>query len=59
MMRGSIRKRGETRVKSGFLLFPKWINHQWRWLEYAKWEQRWSSGLFHYEWWNIKWVDDE
>ena len=28
---------GVTRVKSKFLLFPKMINHEIRWLEYTTW----------------------
>jgi len=32
--------KGKTRIKKGFLLFPKNINGEIRWLEFAKWEQK-------------------
>jgi len=32
-------KSGEMRtIRNKFLFFPKIINHQYRWLEYASWE---------------------
>ena len=30
---------GETRIRSGFLLLPKRIGRETRWLEFARWEQ--------------------
>lgn len=31
---------GDIRIKNTFLLFPKYINREWRWLEKAKWRER-------------------
>jgi len=32
-------KIGTRRIRTGFLFFPKLIQGQWRWLEYASWEE--------------------
>lgn len=32
-------REGEIRIKTGFLFLPKKIKNQWRWLEFAEWEQ--------------------
>jgi hypothetical protein len=50
---------GDTRIKSGYLFFPKRINRSTRWLEYATWVEELNHGLFHNDWWNIRWFDDE
>lgn len=36
---------GDTRIRHGFLLFPKVINDVLRWLETAWWEERYQSML--------------
>lgn len=33
-------KVGDTRIKTGFLFFPKCLNDEWRWLEKSSWEQK-------------------
>jgi len=33
-------KVGDIRIKKAFLLFPKKLQNERRWLEYAAWEQR-------------------
>lgn len=33
-------KVGDYRTNSGFLLFPKRIGDETRWLEYAKWQEK-------------------
>jgi len=51
-MRWQIKK--TTRVKIGFLWFPKTINGETRWLEDATWEQQ-----FHVPfniWINVRWI---
>lgn len=44
----------EQRIRSGFLLFPKTIAGELRWLEWAQWMQEyfdWSG-----EWETVSWV---
>lgn len=48
-------KPDDKRIKTKFLLFPKTIWYETRWLERAAWEQRFIFGC----WCDIKWVDDE
>jgi len=38
-MRSKFPPRGQKRVRRAFLLFPKTINHERRWLEWAEWEE--------------------
>jgi len=49
----------ETRWKTGFLFFPKKIGHETRWLEHAKWEERFvidlDTGSSY--WCAISWMD--
>jgi hypothetical protein len=40
------RKEGTTRIITRFLLFPRQINQQWRWLEIAKIEQTYHNAYF-------------
>lgn len=46
---------GSSRVKKGFLLLPKMIDREWRWLEYAYWEQTRDR----YNWRNSWWLDKD
>jgi hypothetical protein len=47
---------GATRKVTKFLLFPKCMGGEWRWLERATWTQQYQ--MFFYEDYNIgKWVD--
>ena len=62
-MRKQYPKKYETRVRSGFLLFPKRIGTERRWLETAAWEEEFipSYPFFYPErldgWWiPVKWV---
>jgi len=32
-------KEGEVRVCKGFLWLPKYLDREWRWLEFAEWAQ--------------------
>ncbi len=36
---------GDIRIRHGFLLFPKVINNELRWLETAWWEEHYQSML--------------
>ena len=38
-MRWQQSKAGDTRTRSGFLLFPKRIGKEYRWWERAEWEE--------------------
>ena len=50
-MRLKIAEYGDTRIKTRFLILPKFIRGEWRWLEIASWKQIYS------EIWG--WVDKE
>lgn len=65
---------GAKRIKIKFLLFPRCINQEWRWLEKAAWEQEyaWVSELKdnnmvlwvmwdvgHFRWIDKRWVEIE
>lgn len=58
---------GETRYRSDFLVFPKCIGDNWRWLEYATWEQKLilvhsfapeiPPDMLFKSWRNTAWID--
>jgi hypothetical protein len=56
---------GEKRVKRGFLIFPKIIKDELRWLQYAEWKQEviYRSIIHDYtycgqelKWVNVEWL---
>ena len=54
----------EKRIKTKFLLFPKRIRNETRWLEKASWKQRYVAYVSRIndepmggEWLNVKWED--
>ena len=55
----------DTRRRSGFLLLPKCIRKQWRWLEMATWSEAyrnvWSEFFrrTHKKWVGTYWLDKE
>ena len=53
---------GARRDVSEFLFFPKCINGEWRWLEWATIEQVFIRGAMdpyrHYAWLNERWIDE-
>ncbi len=51
-MRMNTPKHMEERIRKGFLIFPIEINHEIRWLEYARWTE-------HYSEYQNKWIKDE
>lgn len=56
-------KLGNKRIRKGFLLFPKCMGNELRWLEHAKWEQEYveyaEDSLRLYGWYNIKWLSEQ
>lgn len=50
-----------TRVRRRFLLLPRCIDGEWRWLEFATWRQeRWVSSLTGARYWDdVCWIDSE
>ncbi|MFJ7982392.1 hypothetical protein ACIQ1D_19200 [Lysinibacillus xylanilyticus] len=58
-------KAGRKRVKTKFLLFPKYINHELRWLEKSAWVQEVGCNMRvnHYSvrrfyfWKDVEWLD--
>ena len=55
-MRKTTVREGDVRYKQGFLLFPKTINHDMRWLEFAKWKE--EFGKCDWGWTAVEWIDD-
>lgn len=49
---------GKLYKKEGFLWFPKCIDGDCRWLEYAKWEGEYVASFFEVYWTNTRWIDD-
>ena len=54
---------GDIRSKQRFLFWPKCIQHEWRWLEHARWEEEASydplypPGATFWAWRPTQWVD--
>ena len=42
------------RTKRGFLLFPRYIDGEWRWLEFATWQEKYDG-----VWESYKWIEEE
>lgn len=53
-MRWKTHKTWDTRIKTGFLIIPKKLGDEWRWLEVASWEQEYCAGI----WWSTKWIKE-
>lgn len=61
-MRFPIPANDDTRVRSGFLFFPKTINGEVRWLERARWLEKyvwWSMPIHQTGWVPQYWIDEE
>lgn len=58
-------KIGAARIKTAFLLFPKEINREVRWLEFASWQERYTRHSItsilgaRTEWMAEKWIDNK
>lgn len=48
-----------TCIRSWFLLFPKTIRHETRWLEWATWEEMYVVGVDYSAWMPARWIDEE
>ena len=53
---------GDKRIRTKFLLLPKKIDYEVRWLEFAKWEERFTAKWYEedsyiYEWKAFRWLD--
>lgn len=46
---------GDSRIRRRFLLIPRCINGEWRWMERAAWRETyrsyWDSSLWEKDWW--------
>lgn len=50
---------GQIRKKSKYLIFPKKIGTQLRWLEKATWEEKYGYGkLDNKRWIAFKWINE-
>lgn len=50
-----------VRIVTRFLFIPKCVDDEWRWLEWASVEQRYSDAILmdgNYYWRNVRWIDD-
>lgn len=51
---------GDTRVRKGFLWFPRTIGRETRWLEKAVWEEHfWTTPDHDRVWLNVRWLTEE
>lgn len=49
---------GDCRVKVAFLWLPKKINNEWRWMEWAAWEEQYDE--YKGSWWlATRWLEGE
>ena len=49
----------DTRIKKGFLIFPKRIGEDVRWLEYAVWKEKFYYAYRLGGWWSAKkWINE-
>lgn len=58
-MRWRTPKRGDTRVRSGFLWLPLCADGEWRWLERARWVELHYVGTRSARWLPREWLDNE
>lgn len=49
----------EARIKTKFLLFPKEINGEVRWLEIATWSQTLENSWDGLYWKDVEWIKDD
>lgn len=51
-------KEGDRRIKTRFLVLPKTINREVRWLEKATWEEEYHLGYDFHQFVPVRWVDN-
>ena len=53
-------KIGTTRTKSKFLILPKKINDQWRWLEKSTWVEKFTYNSYDRKVWiSDRWINEQ
>ena len=52
-------KAGDVCERFGFLLFPKTIRYETRWLEWATWQEKYYQGANHQGWMEERWIDED
>lgn len=55
-------KHGDERTVRRFLLLPRCINGEWRWLELATIRQEWQVYPYYRRrnsWYDLHWIDDK
>lgn len=52
-------RNGATRSRDGFLLLPRCIEGEWRWLERADWIERYEDGygVRYSGWYATEWMN--
>ena len=53
-----ITRDGDTKTVTRFLIFPKKLNGQWRWLEKARWIKKYVWNGDCYEWNDQDWLEN-
>ena len=56
MVRWTLPKSNDVRIRERFLWFPKKIYQDVRWLERARWEERYNAHYLWREWECEKWL---
>jgi len=57
-MRGRCIQIGDKRTKKRFLIFPKVIGKEWRWIEIAEWEEEYKvAAIIGLMWFPTKWMN--
>ena len=57
-MRNKLGEKGDIKIKRGFLILPKVINRELRWLEKATWMvERLDDYYWPRKWIAVKWED--
>jgi len=50
---------GDKRIRTSFLLWPKTIKQETRWMEKATWEEIYEPGLDWCQFIPVRWIDIE
>lgn len=58
-MRQKLPSDGDRRTVERFLWFPKTLENERRWLERARWEERYLVGSFGRYWIAKRWLEGE
>ena len=59
-MRKTLPESGDVRRREGFLLLPRSIERDWRWLEWATWREQYVEPYIYRPYWEAThWLDKE